>query len=94
MQQFARQALPGPLQQRGGALLLVQTALRGQPRLRGGDALAMQCALLGKGFTHALARVGMSLGVQRGSATPGLVEDPLDLARAVGLDQVEQGLSL
>ena len=70
-QQRVRQPLPGPPQQRRGALLLVQPALRRQLAPRGGDALAARARSLGEGLAHARARLGVRLRAQRGGARAG-----------------------
>ena len=89
-EQFARQPVPGQSQQRRGALLLVQAALRGESRLRGGKAFASQRTLFFERLAHAGTRVGMGLRLQLGwhgcSHRRGC-RAPL---RAVGLDQFEQ----
>ena len=67
-QQFARKLLPGQPQQRRGALLLVQAALRGQPRLRRGDALAPQLPLLLESAWRMRARASAWACVRSASA--------------------------
>ena len=94
-QQFARQPLPGPLQQGGGALLLRASgaAWPAAPSRR-------QCV---RGAAHAVRRRPRACACaprhgpapaarRRGArASPRIAAH---LARAVGLDQVEQGLGL
>jgi len=89
-EQFAGQPVPGQPQQRGGALLLVQAALRGQPRLRGGKAFAPQRTLFFESLAHAGTRVGMGLCPQRGGTAVRIVEDRRAPFRTVGLDEFEQ----
>ena len=83
---------PAQLQQRRGALLIVEAAPRVELGVRRRDAVVRAPPLLGEDFANARARLRVRLRDEGRRAGPRLRQDRLALRGAVALDEVEQRL--